>query len=139
MSGLILAVVVLVAAVALIVWLARSVRWEPVHVEFREPGEPATAMRQWASDYADWFAAGRYRPTGRDSTTLTYTRTYIPNFAILCAILLFPLGLVALLARRDATMLVSFRDDGSGGAAVAVTGTAQRKAAQAFRQLAEQP
>ena len=41
-----------------------------------------------------WLARVKYQQTNQTDTGLTYARTYIPGFAIVVAILLFPIGLL---------------------------------------------
>jgi hypothetical protein len=109
--------------------------WVPVHVEFEMTESPQEARRWWQANYTDWMAAGKYLPTGTTADVLTYTRRYIPGPAILFAVLIFPVGLLLLLLKREAILTVAFEPTKSG-TVVTITGTAQPAAASSFRALA---
>ena len=48
-----------------------------------------------------------YAPREQGGTSFRYAKRFTPTWAIVCAILLFPIGLLALLARRDSELVVN--------------------------------
>lgn len=68
--------------------------WQPIYLEFPARRPPIEARQDWQARCADWLARVKYQQTNQTDTGLTYTRTYIPGFAIVVAILLFPIGLL---------------------------------------------
>jgi hypothetical protein len=88
--------------------------------------------------YTGWIAGRGYQISGQTDTTLTYTRTFIPAWAIVVAIIVFPIGLIALLVRREAVITVAFSGDGTRSTA-SLVGTAQRPFAKTLDLLDNRP
>jgi hypothetical protein len=132
--SLILALLVLAGFVALAAVRIRGMGLQTLQFERELEGPPMEARAAWQARHANWLSQHGYRPTGQTDSSLTYTRTYIPTFAVVLAVVLFPIGLLALLARREAVVSVSFRPSGARSIA-AFAGTVQRRAAPAVQQL----
>jgi hypothetical protein len=109
-------------------WIVRH-RVTPVDVGFRYDKPPEEALREWAGFYTEWLASNGYLMVAQSLGTITYWRRYFPSWSIAVAVLFFPIGLLALLARRDATLVVTAAAE-SGGTRVDVRGDAHRPIAR---------
>lgn len=63
-----------------------------------------------------------YRVTAQSQEQVTLRRDYRPWWVWALCVLLFPLGLLALLIRRTSEVVVSLREKAEGGSTVVVTG-----------------
>jgi hypothetical protein len=80
------------------------------------------AMRTWQMERTQWMAQGRFVPAGQTQDTLVYGRKYTPGWAVIVAIFLFPIGLLALLARTSEQLTLRFQPRGTTETLVTVTG-----------------
>ncbi|MFL6007236.1 MAG: DUF1707 domain-containing protein [Gaiellaceae bacterium] len=78
--------------------------------------------------------ADGYRLTSQLPTTLVLERTYRPGWTFFLAVILFPLGLVALLHTDNSQVVIHLEPAGSGTLAQ-VSGTARRRVRRAVRNL----
>lgn len=78
--------------------------------------------------------ADGYRLTSQLPTTLVLERTYRPGWTFFLAVILFPLGLVALLHTDSSQVVIHLEPAGSGTLAQ-VSGTARRRVRRAVRNL----
>jgi|GEM_PF-7084516 len=116
----------------------QGTRWQVVQIEQPVDGPPTEAKIAWQVAYTGWIATRGYRITAQTDTTLTYTRTYVPAWAIVLAVVVFPIGLIALLVRREAVLAVAFSGDTNRSTA-SLVGTAQRPFAKALDLLDSRP
>jgi hypothetical protein len=75
---------------------------------------PDEALRRWEMTMSPALSQGGYKLTEKQADSAVYVRRYSPGWTILVAIFLFPIGLLALLARQQSNLLVSFESYGSG-------------------------
>jgi hypothetical protein len=100
---------------------------DAIMVQFVMPEPPSEALRTWQRERTEWMAHGKFTPTGQTADTLTYQRRSIPGWAVVCAILLFPLGLLAVFFARRVDLL-SLRFEAHGpGCLVTLTGAAEER------------
>ncbi len=114
---------VVVAAIVLLVSLGGSQRFD---VDLVAAPDPSTVLDQVA------LAAGgapRYTVTSRTESMITLNRRTTPWWAIAIAILLFPIGLVALVASRDDAATVLATPTADGTTLVQLRGRLTRKVA----------
>jgi hypothetical protein len=82
---------------------------------------------------AELIADG-YRLTSQSPTSFVLERTYRPAWTFVLAVLVFPLGLVALLHTDSSQVVIHLESSGSG-TLVQVSGTARRPVRRAVREL----
>ena len=111
-------------------WIVRhGARW--VEVSFPYSTGPDEALRDWVGYYSEWLASNGWAMTSQGHGSITYWRRYFPSWSIAVAVLLFPLGLLALLARTDATLVVTAgAGEGDRGTRLDVRGKVQRRVAK---------
>jgi hypothetical protein len=74
--------------------------------------EPADSVRtDLLRHFTPRVARWGYAPREQAGATFRYVRRYTPGWAIACAILLFPLGLLFLLAKRDSELVVNLIEE----------------------------
>ena len=96
----------------------------PIVWSMRTREAPAAAQSRFVLHFTPWLGQGEFLPAGQTSDTLTFTRNRFHTWQIVCAILLFPVGLVALMAEKQVEqVLVYFRDDGDGTTGISVSGS----------------
>jgi hypothetical protein len=100
-----------------------------VDVEFPYDKPPDEALRDWAGYYTGWLASSGYIMVAEGLGIVTYSRRYAPRWAIGVALILFPIGLLALLAREEATLVVRAVPD-SGRIRVSASGYVHRDVAK---------
>lgn len=76
-------------------------------------GEDAAAAQQrFSAFFTSWLAQGRYQLVAQAPGQLTYARRGFHGWQIIVAILLFPIGLLALLAEKRTTQIhIAFYQD----------------------------
>src|SRR4051794_25681335 len=79
---------------------------------------PDAVIRDFAARYTTILGEAGILPTSNSPYALGYTRTYTPGWAIACAIFLFPIGLIALLAKKQDQMSVTASPYGQGSRVV---------------------
>jgi hypothetical protein len=110
----------------------------PINRQFKVAIPPSLAIQKWQASYTPWFASHGYQQTGQGESVLTYTRSYFPWWTILLAIILFPIGLLALLLKAHAILTVSFEPEGEG-ATVSLGGMARNQEFHSYLfQIADQ-
>jgi hypothetical protein len=100
-----------------------------VDVDFPSDKAPDEALRDWAGYYTGWLASSGYIMVAEGLGTVTYLRRYAPRWAIGVALIFFPIGLLALLAREEATLVVRALP-GSSGISVSASGYVHRDVAK---------
>jgi uncharacterized membrane protein len=116
---ILVAVAVVVAVLVLLV--VRAVRGsaaKPKLYRARVRGESAEVVR----DIQLALSGVRNTVAHRSEGTLTAAWSYVPNRAILCAVLFFPIGLIALIARTTVTGTVVTRDAADGTTELTMAG-----------------
>ena len=103
---------------------------------FVMPESPEGAAQEWQHKYNEWLGEFKYFVSQQTAENVTYTRTYTPGFAIFFAIILFPIGLLFLLAKRQHTLALVFRPHPSG-AVVTMSGSGSRDVIDALDGIAE--
>jgi hypothetical protein len=103
----------------------------PINRQFRIAIPPSTAIHKWQARYTPWLGQHGYRQTGQGHDVLTYTRSYFPWWTILLAIILFPIGLLALLLKAHAILTVSYEPEAEGSR-VTVAGMAKNQELHAY-------
>jgi hypothetical protein len=119
----------------------RSARRLPVFRGRREitdrflvEGDRARVAGRALAQIAPLLVSRGYTLTSHDETELVFTRAERPGWTIAVAILVFPIGLLALLHRRTANAIVAFVE-GAQGTEVTVHGMAPLGLDRAFEQL----
>ena len=72
------------------------------------------------------FNGNGYRLRHKELYSLQYVRRYAPGWTMAVAILLFPIGLLALFAKNESTLFVNFETYGSG-TLVKIAGNTSRR------------
>lgn len=101
---------------------------------FLVEGDRARVASRALAQIAPLFVSRGYTLASHDETELVFTRAERPGWTIAVAILVFPIGLLALLHRRTANAIVAFVD-GAQGTEVTVHGMAPLGLQRAFAQL----
>jgi apolipoprotein N-acyltransferase len=128
------AVAFFVAMAAIIVlfvgWAVRhSFRF--VQVGFQYDESPEDALRDWVGYYAGWLGSHGFTMSSHGLNTVTYSRRHFPRWSVIVAVLFFPLGLLALLARATANLVVTAAEEPTG-TYVAVSGEVPRLVAKSL-------
>jgi hypothetical protein len=123
--------------VGLFVWWSVRHGFHFVQVGFLYDEPPEEALRDWIGYYAAWLAGHGYAMTSNGFNTVTYQRRYVPRWAVVIAVLFFPIGLLALLARSTANLVVSAGEEPSG-TYVGVSGDVPRLVAESLRRDASE-
>ena len=97
---------------------------QAITIQFVMLQPPQQAIRTWQVERTQWMANGKFMPTAQGPDTLTYTSKYIPAWAIVVSILLFPIGLLAALLVRDVDVLSLSFDAYGSDTLVTLTGAA---------------
>lgn len=93
-----------------------------VSLQFVMTGAPNDAIRAWQLERTDWFASGGFNLAGQSENVLTYSHRYMPGWAIIVAIFLFPIGLLAAFFARDTDTLAARFDPYDRDTMVTLTG-----------------
>ncbi len=101
---------------------------------FLVEGERERVANRALAQIAPLFVSRGYTLASHDETELVFTRAERPGWTIAVAILVFPLGLLALLHRRTANAIVGFVD-AAQGTEVTVHGMTPLGLQRAFAQL----
>jgi hypothetical protein len=118
-------------------------RWfAPGIAPFREQvalhARPRTAYGQAMSYIVPAMSSAGYEMVERDpSGLITFRRWVRPAWTWLLAVLFFPVGLIALLVKREERVTVVFADRPSGGTLVTAFGRAPRAVRRAFALLGD--
>jgi hypothetical protein len=95
---------------------------------------PATLLREFVAECSGQLAKHNYVLTSQSEAAVSFHKRYWPKWAIVVAVVLFPIGLVALFAKDDATITATFTPEG-GGTRLLVTGKAPGGVAAAFAEM----
>src|SRR3954454_3413203 len=105
-------------------WITRSGARD-VDVTFRSPRPPDEALRDWTDYYDVWLAGAGYDVVDRRADRVAFVGHYRPRWEIAVAILLFPIGLLALLGTKPSDLVVTTTRGG-----INVEGTIDRRMAK---------
>jgi hypothetical protein len=123
--------VVLLLVGLLLSWWAFVIWWisrwgaREVNVTFPSSKSPEDALRDWMDYYGSWLAGARYQIVDQRADRVAFVGYYRPRWEIAVALLLFPLGLPALLGTMPAQVVATSADG-----RVAVEGTIHRRMAK---------
>jgi hypothetical protein len=108
------------------------------HTEFVQLEAPDAAKRSFMATVGTSLdrIAG-YKPAEQTSDTATYRRKWTPTWVVVCCIVLFPIGLLTLLTRRDVALLARFVPHG-GDTLIVIDGEAQPTVIKQINDIAEQ-
>ncbi len=73
----------------------------PMHHEAMNPMAADALLREFATRLTPVFDEVNYKLFGTSPQSLTYVRTYTPIWAIVVAVIAFPIGLLALLVKSE--------------------------------------
>lgn len=94
------------------------------HDEMQVSGSPADVQRAWQEWFTGWMGQGKYLPREQTPASVTYQRTFVKGWVIVCCVIFFPIGLLFLLAPRgESRVNVQFVSQGEGTTAVQITGS----------------
>jgi hypothetical protein len=96
--------------------------------------QPATLLMECISEWSSQLAKHNYVLTTQSEAGLSFHKRYWPKWAIVVAVLFFPLGLVALFAKDDATITATFTPSDSG-TVMLVSGKAPKSVVHAFQEM----
>ncbi len=116
---ILVAIVVVVAVLVLLV--VRAIRGSTARPKLSRAlvrGESADVVR----DMQLALSGVRNTVAHRSEGTLTTAWSYVPSWAVLCAVVFFPLGLIALIARTTVTGTVVTRDAADGTTELTMAG-----------------
>lgn len=96
--------------------------------------QPATLLSECISEWTGQLSGYNYKLTTQSEVGLTFHKRYTPWWLLFLILLLFPLGLLFLLVKSDATITATFTPDG-GGTRLLVTGRAPKEVIRAFSEM----
>jgi hypothetical protein len=95
-------------------------------LEFELDQDLVNAREQFLDDLGSPIARSGFGPKDFADSYLIFERRYIPWFAIVLAVLLFPIGLLFLLIKNTATLFVEFGEE-SARTHIKVDGQASKR------------
>jgi hypothetical protein len=100
-----------------------------VHEAKTVDGRPEEVLAQFYGVFADWFGGrGGWKPTNQSASSITYGSRSLKTWQIVCSILLFPIGLLSLLARwNEFSITATFMDAGEGRTTITMAGSVPPK------------
>jgi hypothetical protein len=106
--------------------------------EFWDPRPVEEVHRLIFRRFSPYMGSYGYRLQAQDDRSFTFERSYRPTWVIVVCIILFPIGLLALLAgkKRD-TILASLSPEGAEATRIIFTGEAPDKVVDAIHRLPE--
>lgn len=105
-------------------WISRYGARE-VDVTFHSSTSPDHALRDWTDYYGIWLAGAGYRIVDQRPDRVSFIGHYRPRWEVALAVLLFPIGLIALLGTKPAHLVATSADG-----CLAVEGTMHRRMAK---------
>jgi hypothetical protein len=110
----------------------------PFTYEWHHPVAPHRAMEEAMRHIAPALHAKGYELSDRSDTRLTFTCSYRPGWTYGVAVLLPPVGFLALLHREQESVVIELEPDRRrGGTRMIVRGSAPKRVRRAFAQLLE--
>ena len=97
---------------AVLAWWISRYGARDVSADFALSEPPEQALRDWLDYYGTWLAGGGYAIFDRRPDRIALVGRYRPRWEIAFAVLLFPLGLLALLGTKPAHLVVDATDAG---------------------------
>ena len=113
-------------------WISRYGGRE-VNTTFPSSKPPDHALRDWLEYYGAWLASAGYQIVDQSPDRIEFVGRYRPRWEIAVALLLFPLGLPALLGTLPANLVVTASPNG-----VEVGGKIHRRMARELEKDAAQ-
>jgi hypothetical protein len=104
-------------------------------LHFESEQSPAEVLRDCLSLWTGQLADYGYSLISQSDIGISYRRTYWRWYVILLAALLFPIGLLFLLSRADATITATLEPRPGGGTKLAINGLAPKNVCNAFEEL----
>jgi hypothetical protein len=95
---------------------------------------PTSVLRECLAVWTGQLAENGYTLTSQSDVGVSYRRKYWRWYAIALAVLLFPIGLLFLLVKEEATITATIATEGTGSVLL-ITGTAPRNVRDAFEVL----
>ncbi len=95
---------------------------------------PATLLTESMSEWTGQLSDYNYQLTTQSEAGLTFHKRYTPWWMVFPIVFLFPIGLLFLFVKSDATITATFTPEGSG-TRVLVSGKAPKKVAEAFAEM----
>jgi len=86
----------------------------PIYNEMVLLETPPSSLRYWEHAASPSLASMGYTISNKYGATLHYNKRITPAWTIVLAIVLFPVGLLALISKRDVSLIVSFEAYGDG-------------------------
>lgn len=84
-------------------------------------------MPQWEMNFSSIATQGGWAQTARTTDMIVYTRRFYPTWVFVVCILLFPIGLLALLAEKKQTNLTATFSPYGAGTIVKLSGQVSEK------------
>jgi hypothetical protein len=104
------------------------------HVEYRTTKPRQDVLRECLEVWTGQLGAHGYQLTSQTDVGLSYHRKYRPPWLIIPIVLLFPIGLLFLLVRYDATITATIAPEADGSLLVA-SGKGPKKVREAFENM----
>ena len=95
---------------------------------------PATLLTECISEWTGQLSDYNYKLTTQSEAGLTFHKRYTPWWMIFPILLLFPIGLLFLFVKSDATITATFTAT-DGGTRMLVSGKAPKKVTEAFAEM----
>lgn len=107
---------------------------EQFDLQFESEQAPSQVIRECLAAWTSQLAENGYSLRSQSDVGLSYGRRYWRWYIIALAVFLFPIGLVFLLVKDEATITATVADR-PGGSLLVVTGTAPSNVRAAFTTL----
>jgi hypothetical protein len=107
---------------------------EQFDLEFRAEKSPKEILRECLAVWTGQLADNGYALTSQSDVGVSYSRKYWRWYIIALAVFLFPIGLLFLLVRDEATITATISHE-NGESVLVVNGTAPTNVREAFEDL----
>lgn len=105
------------------------------NLQFETSRSSEDVLRDCLAVWTSQLAEHGYTLVSQSELGISYRRRYWHWYVILMAVLLFPIGLLFLLSRAEATITATVEATDDGGTSLAVTGLANNDVITAFEEL----
>jgi len=107
------------------------VAWQLLEIDLETDKPPETVLREAMSTWTGPLADNNFSLSNQSDVAVVYQRRYWPWYQIAFAIVLFPIGLLALLWRKEATITATVEPNDEGSI-LSIRGDAPKNVRDAF-------
>jgi len=142
LSEVVIVVLIWIAFVAAVVWLVNGIldrdARQPAVGGVDVPLEPIAAVGLIIERVAPDASRRKFQVVSQSETGVVFSRSYRPTWTIVVAVLLFPIGLLALIHQRTANVVFTIAPT-EAGSRVTISGATRRSLNVLIEQISDSP